>query len=95
MSECVILFDFMFYYRLPIYKCSEIHGAVCCIELPLVLALQAYEVCTKRGLTRERVFILGRMGNSRDALALIINELKDIEQVSKVNYFAAMRVYCD
>jgi hypothetical protein len=41
---------------------------------------KAYEVCTKRGLTRERVFILGRMGNSRDALALIINELKDIEQ---------------
>jgi len=41
---------------------------------------KAYEVCTQRGLTRERVFILGRMGNSRDALALIINELKDIQQ---------------
>lgn len=41
---------------------------------------KAYEVCTKRGLTRERVFILGRMGNSREALALIINELKDIQQ---------------
>ena len=44
-------------------------------------SLQAYDVCTKRGLTRERVFILGRMGNSREALALIINELKDIQQV--------------
>ncbi|XP_024396785.1 vacuolar protein sorting-associated protein 41 homolog [Physcomitrium patens] len=41
---------------------------------------KAYEVCTKRGLTRERVFILGRMGNSREALGLIINELKDIQQ---------------
>jgi hypothetical protein len=47
----------------------------------LLLYLQAYDVCTKRGLTRERVFILGRMGNTREALALIINELKDIEQV--------------
>jgi hypothetical protein len=41
---------------------------------------KAYEVCTKRGLTKERVFILGRMGNSRKALALIVNELQDMQQ---------------
>lgn len=57
--------------------------------------LQAYEVCTKRGLTRERVFILGRMGNSRDALALIINELKDIQQVCEGDNVAAMSFHCD
>ncbi|CAK9872351.1 unnamed protein product [Sphagnum jensenii] len=41
---------------------------------------KAYDVCTKRGLTRERVFILGRMGNSREALALIVNKLQDMQQ---------------
>jgi hypothetical protein len=45
---------------------------------------KAYEVCTKRGLTKERVFILGRMGNSRKALALIVNELQDMQQVKKL-----------
>ncbi len=46
--------------------------------------LQAYDVCTKRGLTRERVFILGRMGNSREALALIVNKLQDMQQVQEL-----------
>jgi hypothetical protein len=45
---------------------------------------KAYDVCTKRGLTRERVFILGRMGNSREALALIVNKLQDMQQVQKL-----------
>ena len=30
---------------------------------------------------REQVFILGRMGNSKQALAVIINKLGDIEEV--------------
>lgn len=42
---------------------------------------QAYEICVKRDLLREQVFILGRMGNSKQALAVIINELGDIEEV--------------
>eukprot|EP01018_Ginkgo_biloba_P020522 Gb_33564 [translate_table: standard] len=41
---------------------------------------KAYEICTRRGLIKEQVFILGRMGNSREALALIINKLEDMEQ---------------
>lgn len=41
---------------------------------------KAYEICTKTGLIKEEVFILGRMGNSREALALIINKLGDMEQ---------------
>ncbi|KAJ7513739.1 hypothetical protein O6H91_23G012400 [Diphasiastrum complanatum] len=41
---------------------------------------KAYEICSRRGLTRERVFILGRMGNTREALALIINKLKDMQE---------------
>lgn len=43
--------------------------------------MQAYEICIRRGLIKEQVFILGRMGNSRKALALIINKLEDMEQV--------------
>ncbi|KAI5078208.1 hypothetical protein GOP47_0005879 [Adiantum capillus-veneris] len=48
---------------------------------------KAYDVCTRRSLTRERVFILGRMGNSREALSLIIKQLKDMEEA--VEFVAA------
>ncbi|XP_065625524.1 vacuolar protein sorting-associated protein 41 homolog isoform X2 [Quercus suber] len=41
---------------------------------------KAYETCIRRDLLREQVFILGRMGNSRQALAVIINKLGDIEE---------------
>ncbi|KAL2623253.1 hypothetical protein R1flu_003458 [Riccia fluitans] len=44
---------------------------------------KAYEICTKRGLTRERVFLLGRMGNVKEALGLIINKLQDMEEAIK------------
>ena len=46
---------------------------------PLEAALQ---VCTARGLVREQVFILGRMGSADQALHLIIQRLADIPQVS-------------
>lgn len=42
---------------------------------------QAYDICIKRDLLREQVFLLGRMGNSKQALAVIINQLGDIEEV--------------
>eukprot|EP00249_Psilotum_nudum_P017659 c26429_g1_i1 orf=295-3261(+) len=48
---------------------------------------KAYEVCMRRGLTREQVFILGRMGNSREALSLIIKELQDMQEA--VEFVAA------
>ncbi|KAG6632222.1 vacuolar protein sorting-associated protein 41 homolog [Carya illinoinensis] len=41
---------------------------------------KAYEICVRRDLLREQVFILGRMGNSKQALAVIINNLGDIEE---------------
>ncbi|OAY38116.1 vacuolar protein sorting-associated protein 41 homolog [Manihot esculenta] len=41
---------------------------------------KAYDICVKRDLLREQVFILGRMGNSKKALAIIINKLGDIEE---------------
>ncbi|KAH9700264.1 vacuolar protein sorting-associated protein 41-like [Citrus sinensis] len=41
---------------------------------------KAYEICVKRDLLREQVFILGRMGNTKHALAVIINKLGDIEE---------------
>ncbi|XP_077247070.1 vacuolar protein sorting 41 [Tasmannia lanceolata] len=41
---------------------------------------KAYEICVKRDLLREQVFILGRMGNTKQALAVIINKLEDIEE---------------
>ncbi|KAL0390596.1 UNVERIFIED_CONTAM: Vacuolar protein sorting-associated protein 41 [Sesamum calycinum] len=41
---------------------------------------KAHEICVKRDLLREQVFILGRMGNAKQALAVIINKLGDIEE---------------
>ena len=41
----------------------------------------ALGVCEQRGLVREQVFILGRMGSASQALHLIIQRLADIPQV--------------
>ncbi|KAK1320882.1 hypothetical protein QJS10_CPA03g02564 [Acorus calamus] len=41
---------------------------------------KAYEICVKKDLVREQVFILSRMGNTKQALAVIINKLEDIEE---------------
>ncbi|CAL9151796.1 unnamed protein product [Musa hybrid cultivar] len=41
---------------------------------------KAYEICVKKDLVREQVFILGRMGNVKQALAVIINKLEDMEE---------------
>ncbi|KAJ0963912.1 hypothetical protein J5N97_029034 [Dioscorea zingiberensis] len=41
---------------------------------------KAYEICVRNNLLREQVFVLGRMGNSKKALAVIINKLEDIEE---------------
>ena len=41
----------------------------------------AAELCEQRGLVREQVFVLGRMGSARQALELIISKLGDIPQV--------------
>ena len=40
----------------------------------------AYEVCESRGLTKEQVYLLGRMGKSKRALGLIMERLGDIGQ---------------
>jgi len=55
----------------------------------LKVVFQAYEICIKRDLLREQVFILGRMGNSKQALAVIINKLGDIEEV---HYFFSIEL---
>lgn len=41
----------------------------------------AHELCERKGLVREQVFVLGRMGNAREALDLIISKLCDVQQV--------------
>lgn len=42
----------------------------------------------KRDLLKEQVFILGRMGNAKQALAVIINRLGDIEEVLEPNFMS-------
>lgn len=41
----------------------------------------ALRVCEECGLLREQVYLLGRMGNSRKALGLIINKLENVDMV--------------
>lgn len=41
---------------------------------------RAYATCVERKLYREQVFILGRMGDTKKALALIMEQLGDVKQ---------------
>jgi hypothetical protein len=45
-------------------------------------SLQAYKVCDARDLVPEMVFLLGRMGDNKRALNLIIERLGDVQRVS-------------
>ena len=47
------------------------------IHVPLERALEA---CKQHGLLREQVYVLGRMGNSREAVRLLLHELGDVPQ---------------
>ncbi|CAO2813254.1 unnamed protein product [Amaranthus hypochondriacus] len=49
---------------------------------------KAYEICVRKGLLKEQAFILGRMGNAKQALGVIINELGDMEEALE---FASMQ----
>ncbi len=43
---------------------------------------RAYRICNERDYVPEMVFLLGRMGNNKKALMLIIERLGDVERVS-------------
>lgn len=47
---------------------------------------KAYEVCKERDFVPEMVFLLGRMGNSKQALMLIIERLGDVQRVSRSRF---------
>jgi len=42
---------------------------------------KAYEICKKKDYVPEMVFLLGRMGNNKQALNLIIERLGDVQRV--------------
>ena len=43
---------------------------------------EAYKICSERDLLPEMVYVLGRMGNNREALNLILDRMGDVDQVS-------------
>lgn len=47
----------------------------------LLLLFQAYEIFAQKERVREQVFVLGRMGNAKEALSTIINKLEDMQEV--------------
>lgn len=44
---------------------------------------RAYRICQERDFVPEMVFLLGRMGNNKQALMLIIQRLGDVQRVSE------------
>lgn len=46
-----------------------------------LMGSQAYNVCNDRDLVTEMVFLLGRMGNNKKALNIIIERLGDVNRV--------------
>lgn len=51
------------------------------IALTIPSFLQAYKICDARDLVPEMVFLLGRMGDNKRALNLIIERLGDVQRV--------------
>lgn len=45
---------------------------------------KAYNICKDRDLVTEMVFLLGRMGNNKQALTLIIERLGDVNRVHAI-----------
>ena len=45
------------------------------------MVFQAYEIFAQKEFVKEQVFVLGRMGNAKEALSTIINKLEDIQEV--------------
>lgn len=43
---------------------------------------KAYEICREHDFVSEEVFLLGRMGNNKQALMLIIERLDDVQKVT-------------
>uniref|UniRef100_A0A453DEF4 Vacuolar protein sorting-associated protein 41 homolog n=2 Tax=Aegilops tauschii subsp. strangulata TaxID=200361 RepID=A0A453DEF4_AEGTS len=41
---------------------------------------KAYEIFAQKEFVKEQVFVLGRMGNAKEALSTIINKLEDIQE---------------
>jgi len=44
---------------------------------------KALKICRERDYVTEMVFLLGRMGNNKQALMLIIERLGDVQRVSR------------
>lgn len=59
--------------RLLLCVISSVVGLLTCI-------FQAYNECQTRDLVPEMVFLLGRMGNNKKALMLIIERLGDVHR---------------
>ena len=53
--------------------------------------MQAYKVCKERDFVPEMVFLLGRMGNNKQALNLIIERLGDVNRVRNVQTLVHIR----
>lgn len=44
---------------------------------------KALQLCESRKLIREQVYLLGRMGNNRQALMIIVEQLNDVQLVRR------------
>lgn len=49
-----------------------------------ILIQQAYRICTQQDMVPEMVFLLGKMGDNKQALNLIIERLGDVNRVCAI-----------
>lgn len=54
---------------------------------------RAYRICQERDFVPEMVFLLGRMGNNKQALMLIIQRLGDVQRVSSGGVKGALLIF--
>ena len=64
------------------------------LDLGVYDLVDALEACQEHGLTHEQIFIYTRMGKTKKALQLIIDELIDIDEAIRYCLMQYDVVYC-
>ena len=54
---------------------------------------QAYQICSELDFVSEMVFLLGRMGNNKKALTVIIERLGDVHRVTQTFFRDVVYAY--
>lgn len=81
----------MSFLRITVYDPDKVSKRV---ETPTLLSsasndavAQAYKLCSEKDMVPEMVYLLGKIGDNKKALKLIIERLDDVKGVSNLYHF--------